>query len=194
MVGQIGPLVKAGKHKANLVLHTLGGGVGGIAMGSAVGILAIAFRSTGLIRATPVIAGLGVAFLLAALRDAEFVRFRTITATRQTPRVWACTYGDLAASAAWGIDLGLGCTTRLPLQAWLLLPAAAVATGSFAISTIAFASFGLVRSVTVVSLVADTRADSGDVITRMLETSRISKMLCVVSVAGFGAELLYSLV
>ncbi|HET8570232.1 MAG TPA: hypothetical protein VFM93_14725 [Candidatus Limnocylindria bacterium] len=88
--------------------------------------------------------------LLAYAALADLGVLRRFTGARQTPGLWLCTLGAGGGVTAWGFDLGLGFTTRLPYQAVGALLAFALLNGDFAASVFVMAVYGATRSAGVV--------------------------------------------
>ena len=133
MVGQIGPLVQVGRKKTALAFHVLGGIVGGAAIGVVLGFAGLLLRAAlGESLDTVFLVVVPAALLYAAAVDLGLLRVRSITWERQTPGDWPCSLGHYPGIFAWGFDLGLGITTRIPYQTVLVLPLAALLAGDLA--------------------------------------------------------------
>lgn len=151
MVGQIGPLVQVGKKKTALAFHVLGGLAGGAMLGVLLGFLGVVLAEifgSGLDRAFAIAVPLGLAY--AGLTDLGYLRLSYFTRMRQTPGSWPCALGHYPAMFAWGFDLGLGVTTRFAHQAVLVVPLAAVLTGSLWAAVAISAAYGGGRALAVV--------------------------------------------
>jgi hypothetical protein len=61
----------------------------------------------------------------------------------------------------WGVDLGLGITTRIPYQSLLVLPLAALLSGDLATSVAITAVYGVSRALAVVAAVSSAGDDFG---------------------------------
>ena len=150
MVGQMGPLVQVGRKKTALALHVLGGVAGGAMLGVLLGFLGVVLAEifgSGLDRAFAIAVPLGLAY--AGLTDLGFLRLSYLTRMRQTPGSWPCALGHYPAMFAWGFDLGLGVTTRFAHQAVLVVPLAAVLTGSMWAAVAISAAYGGGRALAV---------------------------------------------
>ena len=124
MVGQIGPLVQVGRKKTALALHVLGGIAGGLAIGIVLGFLGVLLRAAiGDALDTVFVIVVPAALIYAALVDLGVLPVRSLTWVRQTPGDWTCSMGHYPGIFAWGFDLGLGVTTRIPYQTLLVVPA-----------------------------------------------------------------------
>jgi len=150
MIGQIGPLVKAGMWRQITIPHCVGGLVGGAIAGLYAGLVALLVISIGGVSAPMASTGLVILVVAASLLDLANVTERLPGLGRQTPGLWSCTLGTSGAATAWGFDLGMGVTTRLPGLGLVFLLAAAAFHSPLA-SVLAAASFGLVRSSFVVA-------------------------------------------
>src|SRR6266700_3775940 len=144
MVGQIGPLVQVGRRRTALALHLLGGAAGGALIGVALGDT----LDTVFVVAVP------AALAYAASVDLGLLRIRQLTWQRQTPGDWPCSLGHYPGIFAWGFDLGLGLTTRIPYQSLLVLPLAAVLVGSFPAAVAITTVYGASRALAVVAAVS----------------------------------------
>src|SRR6476661_3485610 len=128
MVGQIGPLVQVGRKNTALALHVLGGIAGGLAIGVVLGFLGVVLRAAiGDALDTVFVVVVPAALIYAASVDLGLLPVRPITWVRQTPGDWPCSMGHYPGIFAWGFDLGLGVTTRIPYQSLLVVPLAVVA-------------------------------------------------------------------
>jgi hypothetical protein len=161
MVGQIGPLVQVGRKNLALAFHVLGGLTGGALLGVFLGFLGVVLAEllgTGLDAAFAIVVPLALAY--AGLTDLGYLRFTYFSRMRQTPGSWPCALGHYPAMFAWGLDLGLGVTTRFAHQAVLVVPVAAVLTGSMWAAVAISAAYGGARALAVV--ISISRADSVD--------------------------------
>jgi hypothetical protein len=150
MVGQMGPLVQVGRKKTALAFHVLGGVAGGAMLGVLLGFLGVILAEifgSGLDRAFAIAVPLGLAY--AGLTDLGYLRLSYFSRMRQTPGSWPCALGHYPAMFAWGFDLGLGVTTRFAHQAVLVIPLAAVLTGSMWAAVAISAAYGGGRALAV---------------------------------------------
>jgi hypothetical protein len=161
MVGQIGPLVQVGRKKTALAFHVLGGLVGGALLGVFLGFLGVVLAElfdNGLSIAFAIV--IPVALAYAGLTDLGYLRLTYFSRIRQTPGSWPCALGHYPAMFAWGFDLGLGVTTRFAHQAVLVVPLAAVLTGSMWAAVAITAAYGGARALAVV--ISISRAGNED--------------------------------
>jgi hypothetical protein len=160
MVAQIGPLVQVGKRKTALALHVLGGALGGCVMGVALGFGGLLLRAAlGDTLDTVFAVIVPAALLYAASVDLGLLRVRPLTSERQTPSSWPCSLGHYPGIFAWGFDLGLGVTTRIPYQSLLVLPVAALLSGNLGAAVAIMGAYGASRALAVVIAVAAARGD-----------------------------------
>ena len=161
MVGQIGPLVQVGRKKTALAFHVLGGLAGGALLGVFLGFLGVVLAelfTNGLEVAFAIV--IPVALAYAGLTDLGYLRLTYFSRIRQTPGSWPCALGHYPAMFAWGFDLGLGVTTRFAHQAVLVVPLAAVLTGSMWAAVAITAAYGGARALAVV--ISISRAGNED--------------------------------
>ena len=160
MVGQIGPLVQVGRKKLALAFHVLGGIVGGAAIGVVLGFAGLLLRAAvGESLDTVFLVVVPAALLYTAAVDLGLLRVRPITWERQTPGDWPCSLGHYPGIFAWGFDLGLGITTRIPYQTVLVLPLAALLSGDLATAVAITTVYGASRALAVVAAVSTAGDD-----------------------------------
>jgi hypothetical protein len=162
MVGQIGPLVQAGRQKTSLLFHVLGGLAGGAMLGVFVGFLGVLLAELlpgGMDAAFVIIVPLALVY--AGLTDLGFMRLTYFTRIRQTSGSWPCALGHYPGMFAWGFDLGLGVTTRIPYQAVLVVPIAALLTGSLGAAVAVTAAYGGARALGVALAISTSDGDVG---------------------------------
>src|SRR6185503_20323585 len=99
------------------------------------------------------------ALLYAAAVDLGVLNVRPLTWERQTPGDWPCSLGHYPGIFAWGFDLGLGITTRIPYQTLLVLPLAALLSGNLGAAVAIMATYGFARALAVVIAVSAARGD-----------------------------------
>lgn len=178
MIAQIGPLVEVGRRRTMLTLHLggglLGGAVAGLVLGFAGVLLAVATGGLSVRAAPAVVCGL---LVVTALSELRLLPLPYVTSERQTPGFWPCALGSYPASFAWGFDLGLGVTTRLPYQPLLALPVFAVLAGDVALGVAAMAAYGGARAAATVAAIATAGGDYAarcDTITRHEPRMRVA--------------------
>src|SRR5437867_1626443 len=159
MVSRIGPLVEVGKRKTALAVHVAGGLVGGASIGVLLGFAGLLLRAVlGDTLDTVFIVAVPAALLYGALVDLGLVPLQ-ITSERQTPGSWDCALGHYPGIFAWGFDLGLGVTTRIPYQSLLVLPCAALLSGNLAAALAIMAVYGASRALAVAAAISAAGSD-----------------------------------
>jgi len=160
MVSRIGPLVEVGKRKTALALHVVGGLAGGATLGVLLGFAGLLLRAAlGDTLDTFFVVVVPAALLYAASVDLNILPLPHFTSERQTPGSWDCSLGHYPGILAWGFDLGLGVTTRIPYQTLLVLPIAALLAGDLAASVAITAVYGASRALAVVAAVSAAGSD-----------------------------------
>ena len=160
MVGQIGPLVQVGRKKTALALHVLGGVAGGLAIGIVLGFLGVLLRAAiGDAIDTVFVIVVPAALIYAALVDLGILPVRSLTWVRQTPGDWTCSMGHYPGIFAWGFDLGLGVTTRIPYQTLLVVPLSAFLVGDMGTAVAITTAYGAARALAVVAAVTSAKDD-----------------------------------
>jgi|SRR5207237_1401278 len=188
MVGQIGPLVQAGKRRTALALHVLGGAAGGCMIGVLLGFAGLLLRAAlGDTLDTVFTVAVPAALAYAAAVDLGVLPVRQITSERQTPSSWPCSLGNYPGIFAWGFDLGLGVTTRIPYQSLLVLPFAALLSGDLGTAVAITGTYGATRALAVAVAVFAARGDFAaacDAIqTRLLSLKRVIGVAALVFAA-----------
>lgn len=155
MVSRIGPLVEVGKRKTALALHVVGGLAGGATIGVLLGFAGLLLRAAlGGTLDTVFLIVVPAALLYAAFVDLNVLPLPQLTSERQTPGSWDCSLGHYPGIFAWGFDLGLGITTRIPYQSLLVLPLAALLAGDLPTAVAIMAAYGASRALAVVAAVS----------------------------------------
>jgi hypothetical protein len=159
MVGQIGPLVQVGGKKTALALHVVGGILGGLTIGVLLGFAGMLLRSAiGDALDTVFVIVVPAALVYAASVDLG-APMRQLTWVRQTPGDWPCSMGHYPGIFAWGFDLGLGVTTRIPYQSLLVVPLSAFLVGDMASAVAITTAYGAARALAVVAAVTSANDD-----------------------------------
>ena len=155
MVGQIGPLVQVGRRRTALALHLLGGATGGALIGLVLGFAGLLLRAALGDTLDAVFAvAVPAALAYAASVDLGLLPVGQLTWERQTPGSWPCSLGHYPGIFAWGLDLGLGLTTRIPYQSLLVLPLAALLAGNLPTAVAITTVYGVSRAFAVVAAVS----------------------------------------
>src|SRR6266542_6061472 len=154
MVAQIGPLVQVGGRRTALALHVLGGVAGGATIGVLLGFGGLLLRAAlGDTLAPVFLVAVPAALVYTASVDLGVLRVPQITSERQTPSSWPCSMGHYPGIFAWGFDLGLGVTTRIPYQSLLVVPLSAFLIGDMASAVAITTAYGAARALAVVAAV-----------------------------------------
>jgi hypothetical protein len=160
MVAQIGPLVQVGRRRTALAIHVLGGVAGGALIGVLLGLGGLLLRAVvGDALDTVFLVVVPAALVYAACVDAGLLPVPQVSSERQTPSSWPCSLGHYPGIFAWGFDLGLAVTTRIPYQSLLVLPLAALLSGSLGAAVAIMAAYGFARALAVVIAVPAARGD-----------------------------------
>jgi hypothetical protein len=160
MVGQIGPLVQAGRKRTALALHVLGGILGGLTIGVLLGFAGVLLRAAiGDALDTVFLIVVPAALVYTASVDLGLLRVRELSWFRQTPGDWPCSMGHYPGIFAWGFDLGLGVTTRIPYQSLLVIPLSAFLVGDMASAVAITTAYGAARALAVVAAVTSANDD-----------------------------------
>jgi hypothetical protein len=160
MVAQIGPLVQVGRRRTALAIHVLGGIAGGAVIGVLLGLGGLLLRAVlGDTLDTVFLVVVPAALACAAAVDVGLLHARQLTSERQTPSSWPCSLGHYPGIFAWGFDLGLGVSTRIPYQTLLVLPLAALLSGNLGAAVVIMAAYGFARALAVVIAVSAARGD-----------------------------------
>ena len=160
MVGQIGPLVQVGRRRTALALHVVGSIAGGEAIGVLLGFVGLLLRAVlGDTLDTVFLVGVPASLVYAASGDLGLLPVPQITSERQTPSSWPCSLGHYPGIFAWGFDLGLGISTRIPYQSLLVVPLAALLVGDLGKAVAITAAYGAARALAVVIAVSTAGDD-----------------------------------
>src|SRR5689334_12440193 len=160
MVAPIGPPVQVGRRKTAAALHVLGGIASGLAIGVVLGFFGVLLRAAiGDALDTVFVIVVPAALLYAASVDLGLLPLRSLTWVRQTPGDWPCSMGHYPGIFAWGFDLGLGVTTRIPYQTLLVVPLSAFLVGDLGTAVAITTAYGAARALAVVAAVASATED-----------------------------------
>src|SRR5438093_1305009 len=150
MVAQIGPLVQVGRRKTALALHVLGGIAGGSTIGVVLGFAGLLLRAAvGDTLDTVFAIVVPAALVYTACIDLGVLPVKSLTWVRQTPGSWPCAMGHYPGIFAWGFDLGLGVTTRIPYQSLLVIPLAALLAGNLGVAVASTTAYRAARATRV---------------------------------------------
>jgi hypothetical protein len=160
MVGQIGPLVQVGRKNTALALHVVGGIVGGLTIGVLLGFGGVLLRAAlGDTLDTVFLIVVPAALIYTASVDLGLLPVKSLTWVRQTPGDWPCSMGHYPGIFAWGVDLGMGITTRIPYQTLLVVPLSALLVGNMAAAVAITTAYGAARALAVVAAVTSAKDD-----------------------------------
>lgn len=150
MVATIIPMVhgkrETGKVPLLLVLHTLGGLLGGAVMGGLLAsVTSLLWRPSGRLPWLVVNSIVGVTAVACSMRELELVRFPLPQSQWFVPRRWAANRSEAAAVMLYGFSLGTGVLTPIPgclyaVMLWVVL------AGSSWQGLLAMAVFGACRT------------------------------------------------
>jgi hypothetical protein len=126
----------------------LGSVLGGLVLGSATSLLALALRPLAGHPAAVLWAG-AAACLVALAADRRVAGFQLPLHPRQVNELWLTHYRRWLYAAGFGVQIGLGFATYIMTAATYLVVALAALTGSPALAVATGAAFGLVRGLAV---------------------------------------------
>lgn len=128
----------------SVVAYSVGGAMSSAAVGATLGWLGkhIGGSSAPAPAAFAVVASLG---LILAARERGWLKARLPERQRQTEQFWAQHFGAVPASLMWGLDLGLGFTTRINYGGWWFLVALALLFGSPSLGSMCMLCYWLGR-------------------------------------------------
>lgn len=124
-----------------VLIHAIGGTLGGILVGVALAVSAIVFEHMSLIGRAALVLAVSATMVASDLRA-----FRLPSWKRQVPPVWTRRFGKRRAFLLYGVVLGSGITTFVPWGAMYVAFAGAMLLGSFKIAVLAGSLFGLART------------------------------------------------
>ena len=187
MVETISPVVHGGRTKTywlSIALHVLGATTASAAFGTLLGgigdLVGAPWGSVGAL----LIAALAALYVL---REAFGVPVPTFDRKKQVPEWWRTFYSKPVASLLYGLGLGVGFLTYLTFGTFVVVAAAAFASGDPLFGLLLSGAFGAARSLTVAIA---TGTDTMDAIEepRIIATGRFANEIALVLVA-FGALL-----
>ncbi|HWC32098.1 MAG TPA: MauE/DoxX family redox-associated membrane protein [Actinomycetota bacterium] len=155
----ITPVVHGGRRSrwgASVAAHAVGATASSGALGAARGAAGrgrgAPWGATGLVLVT------GLAVLYAA-REASALPVPVPELRRQVPEWWRSSFSPPVASLLYGIGLGVGFATHLRHGTFVVVGAAALASGDPAVGAALLAPFGLARALTVATAMGSTTAE-----------------------------------
>jgi hypothetical protein len=193
MVETITPVVHGGRTRrwgSALALHIVGAGVAAAAFGAVLGAAGMALGAPW----GP--AGMGVVGAVGALylgREAFGVRVPVPQLRRQVPDWWRTFFGFETAALLYGMGLGVGFLTFLRHGTFVVVSAAAIATGRPVLGAIMLAPFGVARGLSaIVSWRVRTQDEGTDLVGRLASSAswagwRVAHSVVLVAVIGGAA-------
>ncbi|HEV2886013.1 MAG TPA: hypothetical protein VGX49_03815 [Jatrophihabitans sp.] len=151
MISAINPLserARGNRYFLTAGWFVFGSVLGGIALGSASGLLAFALRPLADQRAA-VLWIAAVACLVALAADRRVAGFQLPLHPRQVNELWLTRYRRWLYAAGFGVQIGAGFATYIMTAATYLAVVLAALTGSPALALVAGTVFGLVRGLAV---------------------------------------------
>jgi cytochrome c biogenesis protein CcdA len=163
MVGTIAPMVHRGTEEKKFVTailsYTLGCILGaasfGICMGVLGKVLLIFLRGAGDLRVT--FLGCGTIGLIYSLREVGIFRVPAPQICRQVPERRRHQMSNEKASLCYGLELGVGIVTRIPISSFYVIVIWALLTGSLALGCISVVGFGVGKALPVILLAGSQR-------------------------------------
>lgn len=165
MISKISSFVQGSKSAS--LLHVLGGTVSSVILGLLIGIFASITQLLSDTQSLFLLLALAAMLLVAGLADLGFINIPLLNVERQTPGSWPCSLGQRPAAFAWGLDLGLGVSTRVAYVSIYAIPVAAALSGGVLAAMAVMGAFGLGRTVAVAVPSLALGASSGDFCTRI---------------------------
>lgn len=150
MLGSITPLGERGRGSRwwlTAASYTVACALGGLLVGSAMGLLGAALRAVGLaLPSSLALLVIAAAALLGLAADARLVGLRLPTLRRQVDERWIGRYRGWVVGAGFGFQLGLGVVTIVTASATWAALAAALASQSLVGGAVVGLVFGGVRA------------------------------------------------
>jgi hypothetical protein len=162
MVGTILPIVygerRSGRRFGSLWVYTGGCCLGGVALGAVLGSTAetLAFARRADAWQPVLLAAAGVHAVYAG-REIGLWRLPLPAVSWQVPRNWLLVMPPQATALVYGVTLGLGVLTRMPVSTFALAAALILLVADAAVGALVFGSFGLARALPVLAVAATTR-------------------------------------
>jgi len=158
MVGTIIPMVHRGTGKKKSVtavwMYTLGCVLGATFLGVWLGILGeILFLAVpGVSDLQPAFWGCGIVGLVYSLREVGIFKIPAPQICRQVPEQRRRQMSNERASLYYGIELGFGVVTRIPISSFYIIAIWALFTGNLMLSCLSVVGFGLGKAIPVMFL------------------------------------------
>jgi MFS family permease len=151
MISAINPLSersRGNRYSLTALWFIAGSVLGGVVLGAASGVLALAARPLADQR-TAALAVAVLACLIALAADRRLAGFQLPLHPRQVNELWLTRYRRWLYAAGFGLQIGVGFATYIMTAATYLVVVLAALTGSPALAVAAGAVFGLVRGLAV---------------------------------------------
>lgn len=151
MISAINPLSersRGNRYFLTALWFIAGSVLGGLVLGSASGVLAIAARPLADQQAAA-LAVAALACLVALAADRRVAGFQLPLHPRQVNELWLTRYRRWLYAVGFGLQIGVGFATYIMTAATYLVVVLAALSGSFALAVAAGAVFGLVRGLAV---------------------------------------------
>jgi len=153
MMGTILPIVYEGydkktkKSSAVVWLHTIGCIIGAVAVGGSLGALgsAIPWRVLPAKQDVVVLLATGIISLLYGAHELGVIRAPTPQSPWQVPQWWSTLLPPKVTALAYGVGLGIGFITAIPVGTFYVIALWALLVGRPSLGAISLAAFGLGR-------------------------------------------------
>ncbi|HSB09064.1 MAG TPA: sulfite exporter TauE/SafE family protein [Blastocatellia bacterium] len=190
MVGTILPIVygdrQQGKRPVSLWLHTLGYVIGGAAVGGMFGVIgaALPVHRLHIERGLVALLVTGSICLLYSLRELHLVDIPTPQFYRQVPETWRFHFQPKVAALLYGLGLGVGLATRIPVSTFYAVVLWAVLVGSPPLGMLGMAIFGFGRALPL--LCAVPFLDDSEAAVRFQSLNRLKPAVQVLNGIALG--------
>ena len=171
MVETITPVVHGGRTRrwaVALALHVLGAGLAAAAFGAVLGAAGTALGAPWGAAGFVAIGALGVLYLA---REAFGVRVPVPQLRRQVPHWWRTFFGFETAALLYGMGLGIGFLTFLRQGTFVVVSAAAIATGRPLLGALLVAPFGVARGLSATVASTSRTQEDGTALVGRLSSS-----------------------
>lgn len=190
MVGTILPVVYGervrGKHPVSIWLHTLGYVVAAGTVGGLLGVLGAALPTYIFLddRRSVVFIVTGLASALYSLRELNLVQVPAPQFSRQVPETWRFRFRPGVAALLYGLGLGVGFGTRVPVSTFYAVVLWATLLGSPTLGAVGMAVFGLGRALPLLCMAP--LVDNGYAPARFESLIRLKPLVQVVNAIALG--------
>jgi hypothetical protein len=193
MVETITPVVHGGRTRRwalALALHVAGAGVAAAAFGAVLGAAGMALGAPWGAAGFVAIGALGALYLT---REAFGVRVPVPQLRRQVPDWWRTFFGFETAALLYGMGLGIGFLTFLRHGTFVVVGAAAIATGRPLLGALLVAPFGVARGLSATVASTSRTQEDGTALVGLLSSSaswvgwRVAHAVALIAVIGAAA-------